>query len=585
MKTFKIILILTIGGIVFFTLNTIFALLRKLSNGLITFEQLNRSASENIFNLQGFSTNLADIGLAVVPALLLMLFLAVKFFDNRRRRPGVEHGSARFAKPKELQKYADLTNKKNNHLFAIGAILNLDARKHHRNLNVLVIGGSGSGKSRFYVSPNLYQANTSFVVTDPKGELYRAFKKYLTLEGYSVRCLNLIDFASSAKYNPLAYFNPEQPEVDCMILTENIISNTNGSKPSSGDSFWEKAEKALLNALVTYTYFTSWNEDEEITSLDEEGKSYTRINPANPATLIKVVDLLSQMQAFEKDDESQSYVDIIFETVKDWIDIYDNALDKDQWGKEAIETINGLRFAYSQYRTYSQGAGETKKSVIISLGVRLAPLHMSQIRELLSADEVGLNTIGMDKTALFLIIPDTHATFSFLISILYEQMFEKNLYIADHQENGRLPVMIQCFMDEFANIGKMPSFERKIAVMRSRGISTSVIVQNYSQGKALYKDDWETIVGNCDSTLFLGGNETKTTETISKMLGKETIISNDTSVSKGRTGSSSISERSIGRELLTPSEIGEIPSTNCIYFLRGERPYMGKKLPAPPIMN
>lgn len=376
-------------------------------------------------------------------------------------------------------------------------------------------------------------------------------------QGYKIRCLNLIDFDQSDLFNPLVYFNPHQAEVDCTILTENFMANTSGNKPSSGDGFWEKAERALLNALISYIYSTKGAQ----------------------GTLIDVVDLLGQMQASEQDETAQSIVDITFEATTEVIADYD--ANPHGWGEEATAAINGPRFACAQYNSYSQGAGETKKSVIISLGARMAPLHMAQIRKLLSADTIQLDTVGQEKTALFMVNPDTHAAFTFLISIFYEQFFETNLYIADHSPDGHLPIQVQCLMDEFANIGKMPSFERKITVMRSRWISTVIIIQNFTQGKALYKDDWKTIVGNCDSFLFLGGNEKSTTEYVSKLLGKQTIAATDTSLTKGWNGSYSTSEKRLGRDLLTPDEIATPPTHQCIYALRGVPPFLARKLTPP----
>lgn len=478
---------------------------------------------------------------------------------NRRERE--EYGSAAWAKPADIRPFT--TKKETEHLlFTATEKLSLDTHHTRRNLNASVFGAAGAGKSQFLVLPNLHQASTSYVVTDPKGELYRTSAQYLREHGYQVRTFNLIDFAQSHTYNPLAYFSPEQPEVDCVILTENIITNTSGKKPTGGNDFWEKAERALLNALVAFVYFTSLS--------NNEGEYH-------PGTLIDVVDLLAKMEASEQNEAQKSEVDYLFEAVYDLIDEYD--AHPQAFPPATVHAIQGLRFALSQYRVYTQGAGETKKSVIISLGVRLAPLHMSAIRRLLSSDTIALDTIGQEKTALFMIIPDTHAAFSFLVSLMYEQMFEKTIYQADHTPTGHLPIPVQCFMDEFANIGKIPSFERKIAVMRSRGISAVIICQNYGQGKALYKDDWPTILGNCDSLLFLGGQEKETNEYISKLLGKETIDATDTSEQRGRNASTTRQNKRLGRELLTADELARLPNTECIYILRGVRPFRSKKLP------
>ena len=497
----------------------------------------------------------ADV-LAGFGGIALVLLIALYMYGARKpTRPGEEQGSARWAKPSEARKFVG--DRKTDMLFTRTESLNLDSRKTQRNLNALIIGSSGSGKSRYYVMPNLAQANTSFLVTDPKGEVQRAMGQRLKDKGYEIRSLNLIDFDRSDTFNPLRYFNPEQAEVDCAILVENLITNTSGQKPSGGSDFWEKAERALLTAFVSYIYFTKGAQ----------------------GTLIDVVDMLAKMQASEENEEATSESDAIFSVAKECVEVFDQ--NPDEYDEEATIMLNGLRFACSQYNIYTQGAGETKKSIIISLGVRMAPLHMAQLRRILGSDTIDADQVGKRRSAIFLVIPDSHQAFSFIASIFYELFFERNMYLADHNPSGRLEVPVQCFMDEFANIGKLPSFERKIAVIRSRGISTSIIMQTYAQGKSLYKDDWETIVGNCDSLLFLGGNEPSTTEFISKRLGKETIISQDTSEQKGTNGSWSRSLRSQGRELMTPDEIGRLDGGTCLYLLRGIPPFKSRKLQAP----
>jgi len=486
---------------------------------------------------------------------LIIFIWMYRRITRRKARPGEEHGSARWGGVRDIRPFVG--GRDTDLLFTRTESLSLDSRRTQRNLNVLLIGSSGSGKSRYFVMPNLYQANTSFVVTDPKGEILAATGDHLVGQGYRIRCLNLVDFSRSDTFNPLAYFNRDQAEVDCAILTENFITNTTGQKPSGGSDFWEKAERALLTALISFTYFTKGSQ----------------------GTLLDVVDMLSLMTASEEDESAQSEVDEIFASAKKCVEDYDR--NPQEYDAEAAAMLEGLRFSCSQYNVYTQGAGETKKSIIISLGVRMAPLHMAPIRRILNSNSIEADKVGNRPTALFLVVPDTHQAFNFLASIFYETFFERNLYIADHN-GGRLDCPVQCFMDEFANIGKMPSFERKIAVMRSRGISTAVILQNYSQGKALYRDDWETIVGNCDSLLFLGGNEASTTEFISKRLGKGTITQTDDSQQRGSTnGSWSRSWRATGRELLTSDEVARLPGNECIYLLRGVPPFRSRKLDAP----
>lgn len=501
------------------------------------------------------SLHLTDITISIICTIGVALTWLYHYAGKTDRRFGEEHGSAKWGTAKDFRPFS--TKKLNQCLKITNEHqLNINTHTTQRNLNLLCIGGSGAGKSRNLVKPNIYTLSTSFIITDPKGELLRDCGQYLKDNGYKIRCLNLIDFNASDKFNPLSYFNPDQVEVSASILTQNFITNTTGSKPSNVDSFWEKAEKALLNALITYEY--------AINSTD--------------GTLNNVTDMLGKMQAWENDETARSEIDLIFETIKELIDESENH----EWGSQALQTLNQLKFAYSQYNTYMQGAGETKKSVTISLGVRLAPLHMTQIRNILATDTISLNTIGKEKTAVFMIIPDTHSTFTFLTSIFYELFFETNIYQADHLPQGHLPIPIQCLMDEFANIGKMPSFEKKIAVMRSRWISTMIIIQNYTQGKSLYKDDWETIVGNCDNFLFLGGNEKSTTEYVSKILGKQTIQTTDTSQTRGRNGSYSKSEKHTGRDLLTPDEVARLDTKKCIYILRGIKPFIATKTTPPP---
>lgn len=494
---------------------------------------------------------------------IIALIVLYRRTMTKNYRTGEEHGSATWAKPHEITKYTNRKDPQANLKFTATESLSLDSHVTKRNLNAFVIGSSGSGKSRFFVMPNLHQANTSFVITDPKGELYAQCAPYLESKGYKIRQFNLVDFDRSDHYNPLAYINPARAEIDVAILTENFISNTSGKKPTGENSFWEKAERALLQALICIVYFTGW----------DSGRT---------PSFSDVIDLLSRMGASEQDEDKMTEIDMWFSAIKAQLDAYDHARAAGETYTADTEIMmEGLRYAQSQYNIYTQGAGETKKSVIISLGVRVAPLHMAHIRNLLSRDTINIDAVGQEKTALFLIIPDTHDTFSFLVSIFYEQLFERSIYIADHTPGGRLPELIQCFMDEFANIGKMPSFERKIAVMRSRGISTALIMQTFSQGKSLYKDDWETIIGNCDSFLFLGGAEQSTTEYVTKRLGKQTIDTLDTSQTKGASGSFSKSFRTTGRDLMTPDELARMDNTECIYMLRGVPPFKSRKLDAP----
>lgn len=469
-------------------------------------------------------------------------------------------GSAGWGTAHDIRRFTD--NRSRDLLLTKTESLGLDPRRIHRNLNVLLIGSSGSGKSHCFVIPNLCQANTSFVVTDPKGEAMVATGDKLQRLGYEIRCLNLIDFAQSDTFNPLAYFNPEQAEIDCMLLAEAFISNTAVRNPTDASDICEKAERALLTALIIYVHLTKGPE----------------------GTLLDVVDLLAAMSTSEKDEDSASEIDILFNEVSQIVAEYDQNLTL--FDEDATQMVRGLRFAWSQYNVYTQSAGEraTRNNIIASLGARMTPLHIASVRRILSSDSIDIDQICQRPTAIFLVTPDTHQTFDFLTSIFYETLLERSIYIADHN-GGRLCIPMQCFMDDFASAGRIPSFERKISAISSRGISTAVIVQNYAQGKSLYKDGWETIVDNCDSLLFLGGNETSTTEFISNRLGKETITPEDSREQESRSDSWSRSWRSTGRELLTPDEVSRLPGHECLYLLRGLPPFRSRKLTAPETGN
>lgn len=497
-----------------------------------------------------------DLAIGAAAVVILLFVWAYQAAGNKATRVGEEHGSARWGKPGDIHPFMHRP-RQDNLLFTRTEALGLDTHRTQRNLNCLVIGGAGSGKSRYYVMPNLWQTNTSYAITDSKGELYAMAAPMLREAGYQVRTLNLIELGKSNTFNPLAYFSETQPAVDVLILTENIVTNTNGRQPRTGGDFWEKTERALLGALISYVYFTEGPE----------------------GTLNDVTTLLAAMRASEADENAISNVDAIFLAVEEEIANFQR--HPGQYDAEAAATIEGLTFSASQYNTYTQGAGETKKSIIISLAVRLAPLQIPEVQRLLTSDTIAAHRIGTEKTALFLILPDTHQAFSFLAAVFYEILFEQNMRLADQNGKRRLDVPVQCFMDEFANIGLIPSFERKIAVMRSRGISASIICQTYAQGKALYKDDWETIVGNCDSTLFLGGSEPSTTKFFSERLGKETIHTTDTSESRGTSGSWSKQSRKLARDLMTQDELARLPTDECIYLLRGLPAFRSRKLATP----
>lgn len=503
-----------------------------------------------------------DLIAAAVAAGILILIVMYSFTNTKQMRAGEEHGSARWGGRADIRPFMD-KRKEQNLLFTKTERLALDSRKTQRNLHALVIGSSGSGKTRYYVQPNIAQCNQSVVVTDPNGEIMQATGQQLEDAGYAVRSLNFVDWAASDTFNPLAYFTPSQGEVDCLILVENIISNTTGRRPSGGDnSFWEKAERALLSALVAFVY----------------GRD------GDKATMNDVTELLSELETSEENEGFESAGDALFLSLGDILEQHPEHVRQahpERYDEEALMMLRMWEFAYSQYDIYSKGAGETKKSVLISLGVRLAPLYMSPLKRVLSSNTIDAGSVGQRPTALFLIMPDAHTTFSWLMAVFYDLFFQKNIALADASPKKRLPVPVHCFMDEFANIGKLPSFHTKIAVMRKRGLAVSVIIQNYEQGKALYKDDWETVVGNCDSVLFLGGREKSTTQWISQQLGKATIDSRDESRQLGgRSGGGSHNFRKLGRELLLPDEVAKLGSLECLYLLRGVPPFRSRKLDA-----
>ena len=403
--------------------------------------------------------------------------------------------------------------------------------KNARNKNVLVVGGSGSGKTRFWLKPNLLQCHSSYVVTDPKSTILLECGNVMLKNGYKVKILNTINFKKSMHYNPFAYVHSEK---DILKLVTTLMTNTKG-EGSGGDPFWEKSERLLLTALIAYLHYEAPVEEQ------------------NFATLL---EMLNTMQVLEDDEEYQNPVDLLFEEL-------------------AKKKPNS--FAGRQYKLYKLAAGKTAKSILISCGARLAPFDIKELRELMETDEMELDTIGDRKTALFVIISDTDDTFNFVVSILYTQLFNLLCDKADDEYGGRLPVHVRCLLDEFANIGQIPKFEKLIATIRSREISASIILQSQSQLKAIYKDNADTIVGNCDTTLFLGGKEKTTLKEISEILGKETIDSFNTSETRGRELSHGLNYQKLGKQLMTEDEIAVMDGGKCILQLRGVRPFFSDK--------
>ena len=477
----------------------------------------------------------ADLALGIAGAVIVRLIIYVKGKNAKKYRKGMEYGSARWGTAEDIKPYTDPVFENNIPLTQTER-LTMNSRpkqpKYARNKNILVIGGSGSGKTRFFVKPSLMQMHSSYVVTDPKGTVLIECGKLLQRGGYRIKVLNTINFKKSMKYNPFAYLRSEK---DILKLVNTIIANTKGDGEKSGEDFWVKAEKLYYTALIGYIWYEAPDEEKNFTTL---------------------LEMINASEAREDDEDFQNPVDLMF---------------------ERLEEKDPEHFAVKQYKKYKLAAGKTAKSILISCGARLAPFDIKELRELMETDEMELDTIGDRKTALFVIISDTDDTFNFVVSILYTQLFNLLCDKADDEYGGRLPVHVRCLLDEFANIGQIPKFEKLIATIRSREISASIILQSQSQLKAIYKDNADTIVGNCDTTLFLGGKEKTTLKEISEILGKETIDSFNTSETRGRELSHGLNYQKLGKELMTQDEIAVMDGGKCILQLRGVRPFFSDK--------
>ena len=472
------------------------------------------------------------VGLCCGAGLRLAVYLRGK--NAKKYRHGMEYGSARWGTPKDIEpfmapKFAD------NIILTKTERLMMSNRppdpKNARNKNVLVVGGSGSGKTRFWLKPNLLQCHSSYVVTDPKGSIVVECGNALLKNGYKLKILNTINFKKSMHYNPFAYVHSEK---DILKLVTTLMTNTKG-EGSGGDPFWEKSERLLLTALIAYLHYEAPVEEQ------------------NFATLL---EMLNTMQVLEDDEEYQNPVDLLFEEL-------------------AKKKPNS--FAGRQYKLYKLAAGKTAKSILISCGARLAPFDIQELRDLTMYDELQLDTLGDKKTALFLIMSDTDSTFNFLISMVYTQLFNLLCDKADDQYGGKLPVHVRCLIDECANIGQIPNLEKLVATIRSREISACLVLQARSQLKAIYKDNADTIVGNMDSQIFLGGSEPTTLKDLSEMLGKETIDSFNTSDTRGNSPSYGTSFQKLGHELLSRDEMAVLDGGKCILQLRGVRPFLSDK--------
>ena len=481
------------------------------------------------------SLYLIDIIMGIGTAVLIKFIVYTKGKNAKKFRQGKEYGSARWGNRKDIEPYMD-EYFQNNILLTKTERLSMNGRpsnpKYARNKNVLVIGGSGSGKTRFYVKPNLMQMHSSYCVTDPKGTIVLECGKMLEDNGYEIRILNTINFKKSMKYNPFSYIHSEK---DILKLVQTIIANTKGEGEKAGEDFWVKAEKLYYTALIAYIYYEAPKEEK------------------NFATLL---DMIDASEVREDDENYKNPIDRLF---------------------EALEKKEPRHFAVKQYKKYKLAAGKTAKSILISCGARLAPFDIQELRDLMSEDELELDCLGDRKTALFVIISDTDDTFNFVVSIMYSQLFNLLCDKADDVYGGRLPVHVRFLLDEFANIGLIPKFEKLIATIRSREISASIILQAQSQLKAIYNDNADTIIGNCDSTLFLGGKEKTTLKELSETLGKETIDLYNISETKSNQNSFAMNYQKTGKDLMSQDEITVMDGGKCIFQLRGVRPFFSDK--------
>lgn len=454
------------------------------------------------------------------------------YYNRKNYRRNEEYGSAKWANNKAVNKKYTEKDYSSNKILSQNVRIGLDGRRHRRNLNTLVIGGSGAGKTRFFGKPNLMQCNTSFVVLDPKGEQLRDVGNLLEKEGYVIKVVDLINMNRSHCYNPFRYIKDDK---DVLKLITNLIRNTTPKGSQTNDPFWEKSETALLEALCLYLLHEAPEEEQNFTM---------------------VMEMIAAAEVKEDDEEYQSPLDELF---------------------ERLEIRNPNSLALKQYKIYKQAAGKTAKSILISVGVRLSAFNLESIASLTATDELELDLVGERKTAIFAVIPDNDSTFNFLIGMLYTQLFQMLYYQADIVHGGALPVPVHFLMDEFANVALPDEFDKLLSTMRSRLIFVSIIIQNLAQIKGLYKDSWESIVGNCDTLYYLGGNEQSTHKFMSEYLGKETLDTNTYGKSSGRSGNYSTNYQQVGRELLTPDEVRLLDNDYGLLFIRGERPVFDKK--------
>ena len=481
------------------------------------------------FQFQWCDNSLKTIGIFLV---IYVLGIGIYLSNEKNYRQKEEYGSARWGYIRSLVKKHSNKDFFENKLFTKKTRMDIHGKIKNVNLHTVVIGGSGAGKTRYYAKPNIMQCNTSYVVLDPKGEIIKSVGYMLEDEGYEIKVIDLIDMSKSLGYNPFHYI---QSDKDVLKLITNLIRNTTPKGSSTNDPFWEKSETALLEALMLYLYHYAPEDEQNFTM---------------------VMEMLNYAEVKEDEDDYESPLDELF---------------------KRLETIDNNSLALKQYKIYKQAAGKTAKSILISVGVRLAAFNLEELASLTRYDEMELEQIGERKTALFAIIPDNDSTFNFVIGMLYTQLFQMLYYQADFVHGGQLPVPVHFIMDEFANVALPDEFDKLLSTMRSRLIFVSIILQNLAQIKALYKDTWESIMGNCDSKLYLGGNEQSTHEYISKELGKATIDTNTYGKSEGRSGSFTTNSQRTGRELLTSDEVRLLDNNYAVLFLKGERPVRDRK--------
>ena len=500
-----------------------------MDKGLINAIPYLNEALNHPFQIQWTDSTLKTIGIFLI---IYVLGVGMYLSSAKNYRRTEEYGSAKWANPNTVcKKYAN-KDYFSNKVFSQNVRMGFDGKKHRRNLNTVVIGGSGAGKTRFYAKPNIMQCNTSFVVLDPKGEIIRSVGHLLEENCYVIKVIDLIDMSKSLGYNPFHYI---QSDKDVLKLITNLIRNTTPKGSSTNDPFWEKSETALLEALMLYLYHYAPEDEQNFTM---------------------VMEMLNYAEVKEDEEDYESPLDELF---------------------KRLEMIDSNSLALKQYKIYKQAAGKTAKSILISVGVRLAAFNLEELASLTKYDEMELEQIGERKTALFAIIPDNDSTFNFVVGMLYTQLFQMLYYQADYVHGGELPVPVHFLMDEFANVALPDEFDKLLSTMRSRQIFVSIILQNLAQIKALYKDSWESILGNCDETYYLGGNEQSTHKYISELLGKETLDTNTYGKSEGRSGNYSTNYQQTGRELLTADEVRLLNNNYGLLFIKGERPVKDKK--------